>query len=68
MYSPTLIFQKEEWKTLRSQKKEKQDLLDLQLSLQTEVNAKKDIQEKLTKMTKEFTETEKYDVYLCVCV
>jgi serine/threonine-protein kinase MRCK len=51
--------QKEEWKTLRSQKKEKQDLLDLQLSLQTEVNAKKDIQEKLTKMTKEFTETEK---------
>ena len=67
MYSPNLIFQKEEWKTLRSQKKEKQDLLDLQLSLQTEVNAKKDIQEKLTKMTKEFTETEKYDVYLCVC-
>ena len=51
--------QREEWKTLRSQRKGKQDLLDLQLQVETEVQAKKNIQAKLTKATKDLTDTEK---------
>ena len=51
--------QREEWKTLRSQRKGKQDLLDLQLQVETEVQAKKNIQTKLTKATKDLTDTEK---------
>ena len=51
--------QREEWKTLRSQRKDKQDLLDLQLQVETEVQAKKNIQGKLTKATKDLTEMEK---------
>ena len=51
--------QKEEWMERRTLKRDKQELLDLQLSLKNEIAAKTKVQEQLTQVTSQLSEMEK---------
>ncbi len=58
--SPLLFEQqKEEWMERRTLKRDKQELLDLQLSLKNEVGAKTSVQQQLTQVTSQLAEMEK---------
>ena len=51
---------KEEWMERRTLRRDKQDLLDLQLSLQQEIEAKGKIAKDLTAVTAQHAEMERY--------
>lgn len=57
--SPLANQQKEEWMERRTLKRDKQELLDLQLSLKNEIAAKTSVQEQLTQVTSQLAEMEK---------
>ena len=50
---------KEEWMERRTLKRDRQDLLDLQLSLQGEIAAKAEISQELSKVKSQLSEMEK---------
>ena len=55
---PLSLQPKEEWMERRTLKRDKQELLDLQLSLDNEIAAKGKIQEQLTNVTAQLSELE----------
>ena len=52
------VQQKEEWMERRTLKRDKQELLDLQLSLKNEIEAKGRVQEQLTQVAAQLAELE----------
>ena len=57
---PPSLQPKEEWMERRTLRRDRQDLLDLQLSLQQEVEAKTKIAKDLTDITAQYNEMERY--------
>ena len=51
---------KEEWMERRTLRRDKQDFLDLQLSLQSEIDAKSKIAKDLTDLKAHYAEMERY--------
>jgi len=55
------FFQDNSWRNRRSQKLDKMELLNLQSSLQSEIQAKQSIGEELSKTRSELIAMQKYD-------
>jgi len=58
----TFYFQDNSWRNRRSQKLDKMELLNLQSSLQSEIQAKQSIGEELSKTRSELIAMQKYDI------
>lgn len=54
--------QEKNWKNRRSQKLDKMEILNLQSSLQSEIQAKESIREELTQIRADFIAMQKYTV------
>lgn len=55
---PPPLQQKEDWMERRTLKRDKQELLELELSLKNEVAAKSKVQEQLTQVTSQLSDME----------